>query len=101
MTNDDILNHLVGIEAQAAKVVQDATASANRRIAESEQAFQQDYNKRHEEGVAQIEADFKAKNEELETDYRKQLDEYRTKIDAQTHDVDAFKKLFSGYLGLK
>jgi vacuolar-type H+-ATPase subunit H len=98
MDDHEILQHLLGLEAEAAALVNDAQIEADRRISEAEKQnnllFDEAYAKEVEAEEANLVQSIKAAKE----NYRNQLEAYRKTLLAVTPDMDALSALARRFL---
>jgi vacuolar-type H+-ATPase subunit H len=98
MENDNTLDHLLKIEAQAAALVNDAQAEADRRIHENEEKNRKTYEERYRLETQKHESAFRKEKEKLKEQYQQKLEEYRAGISAAKTDVEKFSALFNEYV---
>jgi len=102
LEDKDILQHLLEIEGQAAALVNDAQAEADRRIKEAEEQNRQAYDSEYQKYIAALEADYQKEQDAVKAEYDKSLDEYRQGLTGMSRDNGAFSALaFSLLLGEK
>jgi len=101
MENENTLDHLLQIEANAAALVSDAQAEADRRIHESEAKNREAYEERFKVEAQKLEESLKNEKEKIKSEYQKALDEYRAEISGININVDNFCALLNGYLAGK
>jgi hypothetical protein len=96
----DVLRRLLKVESEAALLVDDAQAEADRRIAEGERESRARYEQRHGREAERLDGDYAGAVEAIKEDYRKQLDAYRESLNAMPVRKDAFfalaERLFFG-----
>jgi regulator of protease activity HflC (stomatin/prohibitin superfamily) len=101
MDDHEVLQHLLGLEAEAAALVNDAQIEADRRISEAEKQnnflFEEAYAKEVEAEEANLVQSIEAVNE----NYRNQLEAYRKTLLAVTPDIDSFSALARQFLFAK
>lgn len=78
----DVLRRLLQVESEAAVLVDDAQAEADRRVAEGEKESRARYDRRYSQEAALLDEDYARTVLAIQEDYRKQLDEYRKSLDA-------------------
>jgi regulator of protease activity HflC (stomatin/prohibitin superfamily) len=86
----DILRRLLKVESEAAVLVEDAQAEADRRIAEGEKESRARYERRYGQEAALLDEDYARTVLSIKEDYQKQLDAYRKSLDAMPVRKDAF-----------
>jgi F0F1-type ATP synthase membrane subunit b/b' len=97
MNNDDnALGHLLEIESEAASLVNDAQAEADRRIAEGEKRNRAAYEERYRAEAEKLEGEFQKDKEKVKNQYQKELEAYREKISALAVDQDRFSAFMNG-----
>ncbi|MDR0587158.1 MAG: hypothetical protein LBG26_07955 [Treponema sp.] len=80
----DILRHLLEIETQAAALVDDAQAEADKRIKASEERNRERYEQEYRRRMERLEAEYREKIGVAKAEYRAKLDVYRKNLDAMT-----------------
>ena len=98
MENDEALGHLLKIEAEAAALVNDAQAEADRRIAESEKQNRAVYEERYQTEIERLETEFQKEKEKVKEQYQKELEAYREELSGLGTDMDHFSALFNELL---
>jgi vacuolar-type H+-ATPase subunit H len=95
---ENILGHLLKIEADAASLVDDAQAEADRRIAESEKQNRSRYDEEYTEKAAELDRAFEDEITRIRADYRDQLEAYRKNLDSIPVDQGRFAALMDELL---
>jgi hypothetical protein len=88
-----LLRHLLDLETQAAVLVDDAQAEADRRVAEGEKRSRAGYDEAYAAEVAALEAAYTAETAAIKADYKGQLDAYREGLMAMPVNRGAFSVL--------
>ena len=98
MGNVNTLDNLLQIETQAAALVNDAQAEADRRIHESETKNHTAYEECFRAKVQKLETLLKEEKEKTKKRYQDELDDYRKKISTVDADYERFSVLLNEYL---
>jgi len=98
MSDENTLDHLLKIEAQAAALVNDAQAEADRRIHENEEKIRSAYEERFRVEAQAREASLKIEKEKLRKQYQNAIDEYRKEISGVKINVERFTSLLNEYI---
>jgi regulator of protease activity HflC (stomatin/prohibitin superfamily) len=93
MDNNEVLDHLLKIEAEAAALVNEAQAEADKRITEAEKQNRAAYDKRFVEENQRLEKGFLQSKELAREQFRKELETYKEKISSVHVDNDRFSSL--------
>jgi regulator of protease activity HflC (stomatin/prohibitin superfamily) len=93
-----ILRHLLGVESEAAVLVDDAQAEADRRVAEGEKESRSRYDEGHSREAERLDGDYAKAVLEIKEDYRKQLEAYREGLADTPVRQDAFSALIERLL---
>ena len=93
MDDHEILQHLLNLEADAAALVNDAQAEADRRVSEGEKQNRTRYDDVYAGEVAVLEEQYVKALAAIKENYRKQLDEYREDLKKMTQNTGAFSLL--------
>ncbi|MDR2178432.1 MAG: hypothetical protein LBP20_10400 [Treponema sp.] len=94
----NILGHLLRIEADAASLVDDAQAEADRRVAESEKQNRSRYDEVYAREAAELDRAFEEEITRIRADYQNQLEAYRKSLDAIPVDQRCFSALMDELL---
>ncbi|MCL2270101.1 MAG: hypothetical protein FWC24_02030 [Treponema sp.] len=90
MDNDEILGHLLKIEAEASALVDDAQAEADRRILEAERQNHAAFGERYQREAERLENEFNAIKENARQRYQAELEAYKEKVSSIPVDVNRF-----------
>jgi F0F1-type ATP synthase membrane subunit b/b' len=94
----NVLGHLLKIEADAAAMVDDAQAEADRRVAESEKQNRARYDEEYGRHVAELDRAFDEEITRIRADYQAQLEAYRESLDSISVDQGRFSALMDELL---
>jgi hypothetical protein len=75
-----VLGHLLKIEADAAAMVDDAQAEADRRVAESEKQNRARYDEEYGRQALELDGRFEEELRRIRADYQAQLEAYRASL---------------------
>ena len=95
----ELLGHLLKIEAEAAALVDDAQAEADRRIAGGERQNRARYEERYGQEASALEAEYAKEIAAVRENYKGELDAYRDSLAAIKTDIDGFSALMNARLG--
>jgi vacuolar-type H+-ATPase subunit H len=98
MENVNTLDHLLQIEAQAAALVSDAQAEADRRIHENEEKNRAAYEEHFKAEIQARETSLKKEKDKIKEQYDKAIEEYRKEISAINFNAEKFSALLNDYL---
>ncbi|MDR1411719.1 MAG: hypothetical protein LBI91_05915 [Spirochaetaceae bacterium] len=98
-SDQDVLRHLLDVEAEAQSLVDDAQAEADRRIAEMEKQNRARYEEQYTREAALLDSRYEAGLKAIREEYGKQLDEYRLGLGRREPDYAEFCRLLDGFLG--
>jgi vacuolar-type H+-ATPase subunit H len=98
MDEQDVLRHLLELEAEASTLVNDAQAEADRRLAEGENQNRRLYDEQYNRETGRLEARYGEKIAGVKEEYKKQLDFYRTGLDSLPVNTEAFVRVVEGFL---
>ena len=93
MDDHEILQHLLSLENEAAALVDDAQAEADRRVSEGEKLNRSRYEETYAREVEALEVSYVEKIAAVREGYRKQLDEYSNTLRAVALNPEAFSSL--------
>jgi len=80
MDNNEVLDHLLKIESEAAALVDGAQAEADKRITEAEKQNRAAFDKRFREENERLENEFLQSKDAARQQYQKELEAYKEKI---------------------
>jgi F0F1-type ATP synthase membrane subunit b/b' len=98
MENDDTLERLLKIEKEAASLVNEAQAEADRRIAESEKQNRAACEKKYRVHEQALEEELKKKTDELKTEFKKQIETYLDELSLLKADTKKFSSLLDSLI---
>jgi vacuolar-type H+-ATPase subunit H len=98
MDEQDILQHLLKIEAQSLSLVTDAQAEADKRVTAAERGNRSRYEERYGAETAALDEYYQKELTVVKEDYNRQLEEYRQSLEAMPVDTAAFCKLIDACL---
>jgi len=98
MENENTLDHLLKIEAEAAALVNDAQAEADKRIHENEEKMRTSFEERFRLEAQARELSLNNEKNKLKEQYQNAIDEYRKEISSINVDVERFTSLFNKYI---
>ena len=93
MDDHEVLQHLLNLENEAAALVNDAQAEADRRVAEWEKENRARYDEVYSAEVAALEASYSQEISRIKEDYRKQVASYLEGLKSASLDTAAFSSL--------
>ena len=98
MDDHELLQHLLNLENEAAALVDDAQAEADRRVSEGEKQNRSYYDETYAREVEALEADYIKKIEAVKEGYRTLLEEYGNTLRTMPSHHDAFSSLAEVFL---
>jgi vacuolar-type H+-ATPase subunit H len=98
MDEQDVLRHLLEVEAAASALVNDAQAEADQRITEGEKRNRRVYDEQYSQETARLETRYGEKVTRAKEEYKKQLDVYRAGLATLPVNTEAFKRVVEGFL---
>jgi vacuolar-type H+-ATPase subunit H len=98
MDDTEILQHLLIIEEQAATLVDDAQAEADRRIKEAEEQNHIIYDQSYQQLIEKLDAGFQETADAVKKDYDRLLDEYMESLKNMPRQNEAFSALAFSFL---
>jgi regulator of protease activity HflC (stomatin/prohibitin superfamily) len=94
----DLLHHLLEVEAQAAALVEDAQSEADRRIVENEKQCRAAYDEAYTREAEELEKRYQQEYEAVKAEYQHRLAAYRESLGAMPVYGDNFSKLVESLL---
>jgi F0F1-type ATP synthase membrane subunit b/b' len=98
LADDNVLGHLLKIEAEASALADDAQAEADRRVAEAEKRNRSRYDQEYSRRAAELDAAYSGEINQIKADYRNRIEEYRKSLDALSADQGRFSALLDKFL---
>lgn len=93
MDNNEVLEHLLKIESEAAALVDNAQAEADKRVAEADRQNRAIYDERYRAGSERLESEFLKTKDQIQQQYGEELNAYIQKISSVKVDADRFSGL--------
>ena len=93
MDEHEILRHLLDLEKEAAALIDDAQAEADRRISEGEKANRIRFDDVYARELEALESSYEEKIAAVNEDFRKQLEDYRKNLKAVSPNLKAFSSI--------
>jgi vacuolar-type H+-ATPase subunit H len=93
MENNEVLDHLLHIEAEAAALVDNAQAEADKRLTEAEKKSRADYEDRYRKETERLESEYLDSKKKMQQHYREELNAYKEKISSVPVDISRFSAL--------
>ena len=101
MDDQDVLHHLLNLEADADSLVNNAQAEADRRIAEGEKQSRARYDDVYSAEVKVLEENLLRSIAAVKDQYHSLLEEFRESLSARPVDMEAFSALAGKFLDAK
>jgi vacuolar-type H+-ATPase subunit H len=98
MDEHDVLGHLLQIEAEAAALMDDAQAEADKRIAEAEKHNRLNYDETFSREAGALDEEYRRETAAVREDYQKQLNAYHEHLSAMQVNEIAFFRLLEDLL---
>jgi len=98
MDDHEILQHLLSLENEAAALVDDAQAEADRRVSEGEKINRSRYDENYAREVETLEVAYSQKIAAVKEGYRKLLEEYGNNLKTIPLNPEAFSSLIDKFL---
>ena len=98
MDNNEVLAHLLKIESEAAKLVDNAQAEADRRVAEAEKEKRAAYDVRYRIESERLENEFQKSKEVAQQRYLDEMEAYKQKISSTGVNKDRFSVLLDKFV---
>jgi F0F1-type ATP synthase membrane subunit b/b' len=98
LADENVLGHLLKIEAEASALVDDAQAEADRRVAEAEKQNRFRYDEEYSRRRAELDAAYSGEINQIKADYRNRIEEYRKSLEALSADQSRFSALLDKFL---
>ncbi|MDR3161312.1 MAG: hypothetical protein LBU28_06830 [Spirochaetaceae bacterium] len=98
MEEQDVLRHLLEVEAEATALVDDAQAEADHRIAEGEKHNRARFEEQHSRLITELEQRSAQALTRLKEDAQRELDAYRAGLEILPLDLGAFGRTVDGFL---
>jgi F0F1-type ATP synthase membrane subunit b/b' len=90
LDDNKTLGHLLQIESEAAVLVNEAQAEADRRLAEGEQRSRAAYEARYRAEAEKLEAEYKTEKEKIQARYTQELESYREELGSLEINTERF-----------
>ncbi|MCL2834625.1 MAG: hypothetical protein FWD78_15760 [Treponema sp.] len=97
----NVLKHLLNLETEAAALVNDAQAEADRRLGESDKQGRLLYDREYSAEAGRLQAAYEKEITQAKADYKKSIEAYRDELKAQHLNTAAFNALAGKFLERK
>ena len=97
MDNNEVLGHLLKVEAEAALLVNEAQAEADKRVAEAEKQNRAAYDESYRVESGKLEGKFQQSKELTRQRYREELEAYKRNISSVGVDTGRFAALLDRF----
>lgn len=98
MDDQDILQHLLNVEREAAALTAEAQAEAEKRVIDRERAASESYASTYATRVAEFDQEFRLESERLAAEFEKRLEDYRSELARRPVFPDRFSATVMGFL---
>jgi len=95
--NEDIFNHLIEVEGEAANMLFEAQVEADDKVSAVKKKADEDYKKEIDDVKKALNAKFEKEKERIDEEAQKELNDYLTKLKTKHVDYDAFKEMIDKY----
>ena len=93
MDNNEVLGHLLQVESEAAALVDNAQAEADRRVAEAEKGNRVAFDERYRLESERLEGEFQKTKNRARQHYQEELEAYTQNISSMNADTERFSAL--------
>ena len=98
MDNNEVLDHLLKVESEAAALVGNAQTEADRRVEEAEKERRAAYDEYYHRESERLESELKKSKELTQRQYQEELDAYKQKISSLSIEMDRFSVLLDKFI---
>ena len=98
MDNNEVLDHLLKIESEAAALVNSAQAEADRRVTVAEKEKRAVYDEHYRMEIERLEGEFQKLKKLTQQQYQEELEAYKQKISSAGVDMDRFSVLLDKFV---
>jgi regulator of protease activity HflC (stomatin/prohibitin superfamily) len=98
LADQNVLGHLLKIEGEAAALVDDAQAEADRRVAEAEKQNRSRYDEEYSRQAGELDAAYGQEINQVRADYQDRIESYRKSLEAIATDQGRFSTLLDDLL---
>ena len=95
--NEDIFNHLIEVEGEAANMLFEAQIEADNKISSAKKIADEEYKKESDKIKDALNEKFKEEKKRLDEQAQKELDDYLEILKNRRVDYNAFKKMIDEY----
>ncbi|GHU81038.1 hypothetical protein FACS189468_2580 [Spirochaetia bacterium] len=93
MEEQQLLQHLLEVEAQASALVNDAQTEADRRLKEGEEQNRSRHDEQYRELIKALDEEYDGQIAAIQADYNRSLDGYRESLNHMAVYGEAFSRL--------
>ena len=98
MDEQNVFRHLLEVEGQAAALIDEAQAEADRRLAEAERRSQARYKEQYGKEAARLDEEYAQQLIAITEAYNSQLDEYQQSLESMIVNPAQFRTLLNSYI---
>lgn len=98
MDEQDVLRHLLEVESNAASLVNDAQAEADKRVSENEKQNRSRFDALYNEEVSVLEKDYQENITKVKSEYAENLKSYQESFNSGNINTEAFTALVESSL---
>ena len=95
--NEDIFNHLIEVEGEAANLLFEAQVEADDKISTVKKEAAEEYKKESDEIREVLDAKFEEEKKRVDATAQKELDDYLKDLQARHVDYDSFNRMIDEY----
>lgn len=98
MNETDVIGHLIQIESEAADMLLNAQAEADKRITEAKQKADNIYKEKYENLINELENTFNQQKKQIDEEIQIKFDSYKEKITSSNQDKRAINTKLQTYI---
>ena len=98
--DEDIFNHLIDVEGEAANMLFEAQVEADEKIASTKKLLDDKYKALSDAIIKDMDSLFEEQKKEVDLLAKKELEDYKEKIHKHPLDYEAFAKRLDAYFSI-
>lgn len=98
MNETDVIGHLIQIESEAADMLLNAQAEADKRITEAKQKADNIYKEKYENLINELEDTYNQQKKQIDEEIQIKFDSYKEKVTSSNQDKRAINTKLQTYI---
>ena len=93
-----MINHLLEVEKDANSLISEAMETSEKKISEARAKYNAEYKEKTEKIIEELKNNYEASINKISEEHNRQIDEYKTYLEAKPQNYDNFEKFLDKQL---